>query len=177
MVHPRSNLHRKTARAVAVNRTKTRRSMHTPLMAFTVTSVRAGADQALQSSSTRHSDQTHAPARRSGRIPGLVKPESGPSNERWRRRNVTVAPAARLNRIVDELVASFRVSKGSAAVATTVSVGAAPEVHDTLTCAYLLEKLAAAAIHARHRVEIEREGVLLSVRVTLEPADTTSASP
>ncbi|AHD24235.1 hypothetical protein Y013_24805 (plasmid) [Rhodococcus pyridinivorans SB3094] len=153
-----------------------RRSMHTPLVAFTVTSVREGA-HALQSSSTGHSDQTHAPARRSGRIPGLVKPEYGASNEWGRRRKVTVATAALLNRIVDELVASFRVSKGAAAVSTTVSVGAAPEVHDPLICAYLLEKLAAAAIHVRHHVEIEREGVLLSVRVTLEPADTTSASP
>ncbi|WP_145693084.1 hypothetical protein [Rhodococcus rhodochrous] len=88
---------------------------------------------------------------------------------------MTAATAARLDRIIDGLVASYLASNGAAAVSKKVSFGAAPEAHDTLIRAYLLDKLSEASAQAQRRVEIERQGPLLSVRVTLEPASTTAA--
>lgn len=177
MAHSRSDLHRKTAQAVAIKRAKACRHMHAPLVASTAVTVRGDASRSAQTSNARPSEGSVPSVRRGGRIPGLVKPQPGSPDGLGRSRKVTAATAARLDRIVDGLVASFLGSNGVAAVSKKVSLGAAPEVHDTLIRAYLLDRLSGASTRAQYRVEIERQGPLLSVRVTLEPAATTTATP
>ena len=176
MAHSRSDLHRKTAQAAAIKRAKASRHMHVPLVASAAVTVRDGSRSA-QTSNTRPAEGSAPSARRGGRIPGLVKPQSGAPDGLGRSRKVTAPTAARLDRIVDGLVASFLGSNGVAAVSKKVSFGAAPEAHDTLIRAYLLDRLSVASTRAQCRVEIERQGPLLSVRVTLEPAATTTATP
>lgn len=178
MAHSRSDLHRKAAQAAAIKRAKACRHMHTPLVASAAAvTVGNGGNQTAQAPGTRPAKGSAPSARRGGRIPGLVKPQPGAPDGPGRRRKVTAATAARLDRIVDGLVASFLASNGAAAVSKKVSFGAAPEAHDTPIRAYLLEKLSEVSTRAQCRVEIERQGPLLSVRVTLEPAATTTATP
>ncbi|MCT7294036.1 hypothetical protein NXT08_23910 (plasmid) [Rhodococcus pyridinivorans] len=107
---------------------------------------------------------------------GWVAPRQGAPNTLGRRQKVTTATALRLDRIVDELVTAFRASNGAAAVSSTVVLGVAPEIHDRLICAYLLDKALPAPTGAQVRVEIKREGPRISVQVTLEPASTTTRS-
>ncbi len=177
MARSRSDLHRKAAQAVAIKRTKACRHMHAPLVASAAVTVRGGASRSAQTSNARPSEGSVPSVRRGGRIPGLVKPQPGAPDGLGRSRKVTAATAARLDRIVDGLVASFLGSNGVAAVSKKVSLGAAPEAHDTLIRAYLLDRLSGASTRAQCRVEIERQGPLLSVRVTLEPAAATTATP
>ncbi len=178
MAHSRSDLHRKAAQAAAIKRAKACRHMHTPLVASAAAvTVRNGGNQTAQTPGIRPAKGSAPSARRGGRIPGLVKPQPGAPDGPGRRRKVTAATAARLDRIVDGLVASFLASNGAAAVSKKVSFGAAPEAHDTPIRAYLLEKLSGASTRAQCRVEIERQGPLLSVRVTFEPAAITTALP
>lgn len=168
-MYSRSNLHRKTVRTVAAQRAKGHRMMHAPLVTSTIP-VRGGIDRKLRTFSTYRAEKTAVHARRSGRVPGLVKAEHGAPDEWRRRRNVTTATAARLDRIVDELVVSFHASTGRVAVSTLVSFGTAPETYDTLICAYLLDALSEASIPGGCHVEIEREGPVLGVRVSLDLA-------
>ena len=177
MAHSRSDLHRKAAQASAIKRAKACRHMHAPLVASAAVTVRNGGNQPAQTPGTPPAKDSVPSARRGGRIPGLVKPQPDTPNGPGRGRKVTAATAARLDRIVDGLVASFLGSNGVAAVSKKVSLGAAPEAHDTLIRAYLLDRLSGASTRAQCRVEIERQGPLLSVRVTLEPAATTTATP
>jgi len=107
---------------------------------------------------------------------GWVASRQGAPNTLVRRQKVTTAIALRLDRIVDELVTAFRASNGAAAISITVALGVAPEIHDRLICAYLLDKASPAPTGARVRVEIKREGPQISVQVTLEPAATTTSS-
>ncbi|WP_143542736.1 hypothetical protein [Rhodococcus qingshengii] len=173
--HSRSDLHRKAAQAAAIKRAKACRHMHAPLVAATAVTVRDDGNPPAQTPDTRPAQDSVPSARRGGRIPGLVKPQPGSPDSPGRTRKVTAATAARLDRIVDGLVASYLASNGAAAVSKKVSFGAAPEAHDTLIRAYLLKKLSEVPTRAQYRVEIERQGPLLSVRVTLEPASTTAA--
>lgn len=180
MAHSRSDLHRKAAQAAAMKRAKAARQacrgMHAPLVASTAVTAGEHVGHPSQATSARRLDGSTPPARTGGRIPGLVKPQRGTPSGVGRRRNVTAATAARLDRIVDGLVAPFLASNGAAAMSKKVSLGAAPESHDTLLRAYLLDKLSTTSTQAQSRVEIEREGPLVSVRVTLEPAATTRAA-
>ncbi len=177
MAHSRSDLHRKAAQAAAIKRAKACRHMHAPLVAATAVTVRDDGNPPAQTPGTRPAQDSVPSVRRGGRIPGLVKPRPGSPDSPGRTRKVTAATAARLDRIIDGLVASYLASNGAAAVSKKVSFGAAPEAHDTLIRAYVLDKLSEASAQAQRRVEIERQGPLLSVRVTLEPAATTTATP
>ncbi len=179
MARSRSDLHRKAAQAVAIKRTKACRHMHAPLVASAAVTVRGAAPVAPrkprtpdpQRARSRPCDEAadsrigQASARRAGR--SRAQPEGDRSNRgtprSHRRRTRGVVPRfERRCSGVEEGVLGGGCSGSARHLDPRVSAG--PIV-------------GGASTRAQCRVEIERQGPLLSVRVTLEPAAATTATP